>query len=123
MYNLDVNNFQAVFKKELEQHFKQVTTRDTADITCHPSIKIALSPTEKRCELDFLVQFKDKGGRDVQWVRYADTLDIASDKTQLDELATDLAEKAFADMIRRTGWFMHQTEFRSKFANIVPDNI
>ena len=41
----------------------------------------------------------------------------------LDELATDLAEKAFADMIRRTGWFMHQTEFRSKFANIVPDNI
>lgn len=123
MYNLDVNNFQAVFKKELEQHFKQVTTRDTADITCHPSIKIALSPTEKRCELDFLAQFKDKGGRDVQWVRYADTLDIASDKTQLDELATDLAEKAFADMIRRTGWFMHQTEFRSKFANIVPDNI
>ena len=70
----------------------------------------------------FLALFKDKGGRDVQWVHYADTLDIVSDKTKLDELATDLTEKAFADMIRRTGWLMHQTEFRSRFENIVPDN-
>ena len=122
-FALDVNNFQVVYKRELEQHFKQMTTPYAADITCYPTVKITLSPTEKRCELYFLALFKDKGGRDVQWVRYADTLNIASDKTQLDELATDLAEKAFADMIKRTGWLMHQTEFRSKFTNIVPDNI
>lgn len=119
---LYINNFQAVFKKELEQHFKRLTTPDKADITCYPSLKIILSPTEKRCELYFLAQFKDKGGREVQWVRYADTLDIRSDKTKLDELATDLAEKAFADMLKRTGWYMHQSEVRSRFANIVPEN-
>lgn len=121
-FALDANNFQVVFKRELEQHFKRMTTQNAADITCYPTLKITLSATEKRCQLYFLALFKDKGGRDVQWVHYADTLDIVSDKTKLDELATDLTEKAFADMIRRTGWLMHQTEFRSRFENIVPDN-
>lgn len=122
-FALDINNFQVVYKKELEQHFKRITTPDEADITCYPTLKITMSLTEKRCELYFLALFKDRGGRDVQWVRYADTLSITSDKTQLDELAADVAEKAFTEMIKRTGWLMHQTEFRSRFNNIVPENI